>query len=65
MTTLQDTREAHQMWERKMKNAGREGIELNCGKTWSIKSILSRITSAMKALVTADSTSLKDGYQAV
>jgi hypothetical protein len=65
MNTLQDIREAQQMWEWKFSNAGREGIVLNCGKTWSIKSILNRITSTLKAPVASDSTVLRDRYQAV
>lgn len=43
MNALQDVREAQQMWERKSENAGRECIELNCGKRGSLSGLLGRI----------------------
>ena len=58
MNTLPDTREAHQMWEHKFKNAGREGIVLNGGKLRSLTSILSLITNKV-----AISSNLKAGFQ--
>ena len=52
MNTLIDVREAQQMWEYKLKNAGHEGINLNTGKPRSLGVILGSIlhTSAKKAV---------------
>jgi hypothetical protein len=65
MNTLQDVREAQQMWEWKFKNAGRESIVLNCGKSGSIAGLLNRITGNSKAPAVPTRAMLKDGYQAV
>ena len=43
MNSIQDVREAQQMWEYKFKYAGREGIVLTNGKSRSLSSILGSI----------------------
>ena len=45
MNTLQDVREAQQMWVYKFKNTGRESIVLRNVKSGWLASVLSRITS--------------------
>jgi hypothetical protein len=48
MSILQDVREAHQMWEWKIKNAGRESIVLRDGKSKGLlRSLLSKNTPKM------------------
>jgi hypothetical protein len=65
MFTLNDTREAQHMWERKFSNAGREGIVLNCGKHRSIADLLSRIINKVKAPSTHSGAMLREGHQAI
>ena len=43
MNTLEAVRDAQQMWEWKFQNAGRERIQLNCGKRGSLSGMLGRI----------------------
>jgi hypothetical protein len=43
MYTIQDVRDAHQMWEYMFQNTGREGIVLNCAKSRSLIGLLLRI----------------------
>jgi hypothetical protein len=65
MNNLQDVREAHQMWERKFENAGREGIVLDCGKSRSLISLLGRIFRKKPSRsATSDDRLVKD-YQPV
>jgi hypothetical protein len=48
MSTLQEVREAHQMWEWKFENAGRESIVLRDGKSKCLfRSLLSKNASKM------------------
>ena len=63
MNTLQDAREAQQMWEYKFKNAGREGIVLNCGKPRSLSSILGNIIRSITAKPVSDGSNLREEYQ--
>ena len=49
MNTLQDVREAQQMWERKFQSAGRERIVLNCGKCGSLGGVVGRIIRKVTA----------------
>ena len=43
MNTLQDAREAQQMWERKFEHAGRERIVLSDGKQGALSTMVGRI----------------------
>jgi hypothetical protein len=63
MSTLHDVREAHQMWERKVQNAGREGIVLNCGKSRSLVSFLCRIFRKKSAKSACGDRQLTKDYQ--
>ena len=65
MNTLQDVREAHQMWEHKFKNAGREGIVLNCGKSRSLTSLLRRIFHRVAEKSAVSGGDLREDYQPV
>ena len=65
MNTLQDVREAQQMWERNFKNADREGIVLSDGKPGSFINTLKSIYHKIVAMVTIDKSNLKDDYQPV
>ena len=65
MNTLQDVREAHQMWEYKFKNAGREGIVLNCGKSRSLAGLLHRIFRSITEKPTGSEGNLRQDYQPV
>ena len=56
MNTLQNVREAQQMWERKFQNAGRERIQLNCGKRGSLGGVFGRVFGgAARPTATRDS----------
>jgi hypothetical protein len=52
MNTLQDVREAQQMWEWKFNNAGREGIVLGEGKSGGILNLLRNTVSKGSSNVT-------------
>ena len=59
MNTLQDVREAQQMWEYKFKNAGREGVVLRIGKP---RGLLSSIVNKVTAKHATSSQKLRDGF---
>ena len=65
MNTLQDAREAQQMWEHKFENADREGIVLNCGKPRSLATILSSIFHKMAVKPATSSGNLSEDFQPV
>ena len=58
MNSIQDAREAQQMWESKLNNPGREGIELRIGKP---RGILSSIVNKVTAKRVIGGRSLRDG----
>ena len=65
MYTIQDVRDAHQMWEYKIKNAGREGIVLKDDKPGWINRLLKVVTRETPSKGSTSGSNLKKGYQPV
>ena len=65
MNTLQDLREAQQMWEYKFQNAGREGIVLSDGKPRSLITVLQSIFHKIAAKLSVNKGNLRDDFQPV
>ena len=61
MNTLQDAREAQQMWEYRFNNPGREGIELRNGKPRGILMILTNSVNKITAKHVTYNRNLRDG----
>ena len=65
MNTLQDTREAQQMWEYKFRTASREGINLSSGKHRSLATILDSIVNKVTSKPATSAGNLREDFQPV
>ena len=60
MNSIQDVRDAQQMWESKLNNPGREGIELRIRKSRGILTILTNIINKVTAKHVTYSRNLRE-----
>jgi hypothetical protein len=65
MNSLQDARDAQQMWEYKLNNTGRESIVLRDGKPGWLARLLDLFTRDTPSKDTTSGSNLKEGYQPV
>jgi hypothetical protein len=59
METLQDVRNAYQMWEYEFKYAGREPITLSSGKSGGLTGLVSRIARIASAKLALNNATAK------